>query len=185
MASTSAHVVTAPDARTPLGLDRWIETAGILQRFPEIQNVGFDELVPASQLAAFQARPAREPAAPVRLARPPGLGTGRAPERKREVLLPGGGGNGARSRGIRPAGPELLRARADHDVRPRCRRGQLRARHDRRQNLTRGRDPRLPDRSAPAARWRPGGVRSSAGSGSFSSPTWSSNEPSKGTPTSP
>ena len=73
-------MVTTPDARTPVGLDRWIETADILQRFPEIQNVGFDELVPASQLAAFQAQPARGPAAPVRLARATGLGSGRGPE---------------------------------------------------------------------------------------------------------
>ena len=57
-------MVTAPDARTPLGLDRWIETAGILQRFPEIQNIGFDELVPASQLAAFQAHRHANPLRP-------------------------------------------------------------------------------------------------------------------------
>ncbi len=79
VASTSAHVVTTPNARTPIGLDRWIETSEIMQRFPEIQNVGFDELVPASQLAAFQARRHANPLRPFGSHGPPGLGTGRAP----------------------------------------------------------------------------------------------------------
>jgi diguanylate cyclase (GGDEF)-like protein len=60
VASTSAHVVTAPNARTPLGLDRWIETSEVMRRFPELQNMGFDVLVPASRLAAFQAHRKRE-----------------------------------------------------------------------------------------------------------------------------
>jgi diguanylate cyclase (GGDEF)-like protein len=60
VASTSAHVVTDPAARTPLGLDRWIETSETLHRFPEVQNIGLNVLVPASKLAAFQATRARD-----------------------------------------------------------------------------------------------------------------------------
>jgi len=60
VASTSAHVVTAPNARTPLGLDRWIEASEVMRRFPELENMGFNVLVPASRLAAFQAHRAKE-----------------------------------------------------------------------------------------------------------------------------
>lgn len=60
VASTSAHVVTDPAARTPVGLDRWIETSETLKRFPEVQNMGLNVLVPASRLAAFQAARARD-----------------------------------------------------------------------------------------------------------------------------
>ncbi|HTY95924.1 MAG TPA: sensor domain-containing diguanylate cyclase [Solirubrobacteraceae bacterium] len=79
VANTSAHVVTTPDARTPLGLDRWIETAEIMRRFPEIQNIGFDELVPASQLAAFQARRHADPLRPFGSHGPPAWEAGVVP----------------------------------------------------------------------------------------------------------
>jgi diguanylate cyclase (GGDEF)-like protein len=80
--NTSAHVVTTPNARTPFGLDRWIESADILQRFPEIQNVGFDELVPASQLAAFQARRHADPLRPFGSHGPPAWEAGVVPSEK-------------------------------------------------------------------------------------------------------
>ena len=149
--NTSAHVVTTPDgtnaARTR-SLDRISRRS--LQRFPEIQNVGFTDAgarVTAGGLpgAAGDADPLR----PFGSNGPPAWEAGIVPA-KSQVLLPGRGGDGARSRGLRSAGPELLRPRADHDVRPRRGRGQLRARHGRRKNLTRGRDPGLQDGPPPS-----------------------------------
>src|SRR4029077_6174550 len=63
--STSAHVATTPQAQRPREFDRWIEASEAIRRFPEIQNVGFDLLVPASQLAAFKARQAKDPIRPL------------------------------------------------------------------------------------------------------------------------
>jgi diguanylate cyclase (GGDEF)-like protein len=68
--STSAHLVTSPQARSPREFDRWIETSEAIRRFPELQNVGFDVLVPASQLAAFKARQAKDPIRPFGAQRP-------------------------------------------------------------------------------------------------------------------
>ncbi len=61
---TSAHVVTSPAARTPVAFDRWIESVEAMRRFPELENTGFDVLVPASRLAAFKARQAKDPIRP-------------------------------------------------------------------------------------------------------------------------
>src|SRR4029077_15330281 len=55
---------TTPQAQRPREFDRWIEASEAIRRFPEIQNVGFDLLVPASQLAAFKARQAKDPIRP-------------------------------------------------------------------------------------------------------------------------
>ncbi len=62
--STSAYVATSQAARTPVVFDRWIESVEALRRFPELENVGFTVLVPASRLAAFKARQAKDPVRP-------------------------------------------------------------------------------------------------------------------------
>jgi diguanylate cyclase (GGDEF)-like protein len=62
--STSAHVVTSPQARRPREFDRWIEAVDAMPRFPELQNIGFTVLVPASRLAAFKAERAKDPVRP-------------------------------------------------------------------------------------------------------------------------
>ncbi|HTQ69810.1 MAG TPA: sensor domain-containing diguanylate cyclase [Solirubrobacteraceae bacterium] len=62
--STSAYVATSPTARTPARFDRWIEGVEAMKRFPELENVGFTVLVPASRLAAFKAREAKDPVRP-------------------------------------------------------------------------------------------------------------------------
>jgi diguanylate cyclase (GGDEF)-like protein len=62
--STRAHVVTSSAARTPVEFDRWIESAEALRRFPELENIGFTVLVPASRLAAFKAHQAKDPIRP-------------------------------------------------------------------------------------------------------------------------
>jgi diguanylate cyclase (GGDEF)-like protein len=62
--NTSAHVVTSPLARTPVEFDRWIESAEALRRFPELENIGFTVLVPASRLAAFKALQTKDPVRP-------------------------------------------------------------------------------------------------------------------------
>jgi diguanylate cyclase (GGDEF)-like protein len=62
--STSAHVVTSPQARRPREFDRWIESVEAMPRFPELQNIGFTALVSASRLAAFKAERARDPVRP-------------------------------------------------------------------------------------------------------------------------
>lgn len=80
VASTSAHVVTAPGARTPVGLDRWIETSEVMRRFPELQNMGFDVLVPSSQLAAFEAQRTRQPIRPFGSKGPPAFEAGVLPD---------------------------------------------------------------------------------------------------------
>ncbi|HME03070.1 MAG TPA: sensor domain-containing diguanylate cyclase [Solirubrobacteraceae bacterium] len=61
---TSAHVVTSPAARSPVAFDRWIESVEGMRRFPELENVGLDVLVPASRLATFKARQAEDPIRP-------------------------------------------------------------------------------------------------------------------------
>jgi hypothetical protein len=62
--STSAHVVTSPQAHTPTQFDRWIESVEAFRRYPELENIGFTVLVPASRLAAFKAQLAKDPIRP-------------------------------------------------------------------------------------------------------------------------
>jgi diguanylate cyclase (GGDEF)-like protein len=62
--STSAHVVTSRQARSPLGFDRWLESVEAMRRFPELENIGLTMLVPASQLAKFQGRMLKDPIRP-------------------------------------------------------------------------------------------------------------------------
>jgi diguanylate cyclase (GGDEF)-like protein len=62
--STGAHLVTSSAARGPVEFDRWVESAEAMRRFPELQNIGFDLLVPASRLAAFKAHQVKDPIRP-------------------------------------------------------------------------------------------------------------------------
>ena len=62
--STKAHVVTTAQARKPREFDRWIESSEAMRRFPELQNIGFTVLVPASRLAAFKAEKSKDPVRP-------------------------------------------------------------------------------------------------------------------------
>ncbi len=62
--STSSYVVTSAAARTPVAFDRWIESVGAMKHFPELENIGFTTLVPASRLAAFKAHEAKDPVRP-------------------------------------------------------------------------------------------------------------------------
>lgn len=62
--------------------DRWAQSVRALQRYPELQNLGFVELVPAAHLAAFQAAMVAHPVQP--------FGPGSLPmENNVEVLPPG------------------------------------------------------------------------------------------------
>ena len=79
--SASAFVSANPHAG-PRSFDRWVETVHAMQRYPELQNVGLIELVPASGLAAFEARLAREPVEP--------LGAGRGAAKLPFAVLPAG-----------------------------------------------------------------------------------------------
>jgi diguanylate cyclase (GGDEF)-like protein len=79
--SASAFVTGNPHAST-VGFDRWVESVHALQRYPELQNVGLVALVPASKLAAFEARMAADPIRP--------LGPRSAPPRGSLQILPAG-----------------------------------------------------------------------------------------------
>ena len=59
----SAFVAGNPHA-SAADFDRWAESVHAMQRYPELQNIGLVELVPASQLAAFQARMTADPIRP-------------------------------------------------------------------------------------------------------------------------
>jgi diguanylate cyclase (GGDEF)-like protein len=50
---------------TPASFDHWAESVRAMQRYPELENIGLIELVPASRLAAFEARLARRPVRPL------------------------------------------------------------------------------------------------------------------------
>jgi diguanylate cyclase (GGDEF)-like protein len=62
--SASAFVTGNPNA-SPADFDRWAEAVHAMQRYPELRNVGLVELVPASRLAAFEARLAADPVRPL------------------------------------------------------------------------------------------------------------------------
>jgi len=50
---------------SPLEFDRWAQLVHAFERYPELQNIGLVELVPASQLHAFEARIAASPVEPL------------------------------------------------------------------------------------------------------------------------
>jgi diguanylate cyclase (GGDEF)-like protein len=58
--SASAFVTGNPRA-SAADFDRWAEAVDAMRRYPELQNIGLVELVPASQLRAFEARLAADP----------------------------------------------------------------------------------------------------------------------------
>ena len=81
--STSAHVVTSPQARGPREFDRWVESSDAMRRFPELQNIGFTVLVPASRLAAFKAEKAKDPLRPFGRGGQPAFEAGVLPDENR------------------------------------------------------------------------------------------------------
>jgi diguanylate cyclase (GGDEF)-like protein len=58
--SASAFVTGNPRA-SAADFDRWAEAVDAMRRYPELQNIGLVELVPASQLRAFETRLAADP----------------------------------------------------------------------------------------------------------------------------
>jgi diguanylate cyclase (GGDEF)-like protein len=79
--SASAFFTSNPTA-SPADFDRWMESVHAMSRYPELQNIGLVELVPAPGLAAFKARLA---ANPVRALGPHSVG----PADGLEVVPPG------------------------------------------------------------------------------------------------
>jgi diguanylate cyclase (GGDEF)-like protein len=71
--SASAFFTSNPNA-SPVDFDRWAESVRAMQRYPELQNIGLAVQVPASRLAAFEARLASNPVRPLgpRSVAPPG-----------------------------------------------------------------------------------------------------------------
>jgi diguanylate cyclase (GGDEF)-like protein len=70
--SASAFVASKGDA-SPIGFDKWAGSVRALQRYPELQNIGLVERVPAPGLAAFERRITSDPVRPLGVAsRPPG-----------------------------------------------------------------------------------------------------------------
>jgi diguanylate cyclase (GGDEF)-like protein len=62
--SASAFVTGNPHA-SPAAFDRWVQSVHAMQRYPELRNLGLVELVPASELASFEARLAAAPVRPL------------------------------------------------------------------------------------------------------------------------
>ncbi len=79
--NASAFVAGNPGA-SPGDFDRWAESVRAMQRYPELDNLGLIERVPAAQLRPFLARLARHPMEP--------LGAGRGTPNMPFVLLPPG-----------------------------------------------------------------------------------------------
>jgi diguanylate cyclase (GGDEF)-like protein len=61
--SAGAFVSANPHA-TPAAFDRWAESVRAMQRYPELRNFGFVELVPAARLASFTTRLSAAPVLP-------------------------------------------------------------------------------------------------------------------------
>jgi len=64
LVSASAFVTGNPHA-SPADFDRWARSVRAMERYPELQNIGLVELVPASQLPAFAKRLAADPVRPL------------------------------------------------------------------------------------------------------------------------
>jgi diguanylate cyclase (GGDEF)-like protein len=62
--SASAYVTGNPRG-SAAAFDRWVEAVRALQRYPELQNIGLVNLVPAARLEAFEARMAADPLRPL------------------------------------------------------------------------------------------------------------------------
>jgi diguanylate cyclase (GGDEF)-like protein len=66
----STFIAWNPHA-TPTQFDAWATAVGAMRRYPELQDIGLVQLVPAADLGLFRARAAAEPVEPL------GAGTGR------------------------------------------------------------------------------------------------------------
>ena len=153
--SAGAFVSANPHA-SPAAFDRWAKSVHAMQRYPELRNFGFVELVPASQLAELHDAPVLNAGAPVRAKRA-------APAEPLQILPPGNrpyyclavAGLARNAASYIPAGmdycaiaPTLINARETGL-------SQLRAGPQGRDGLARNPDADLPrrlDPSTPAAR---------------------------------
>ncbi|MGH2865803.1 MAG: putative bifunctional diguanylate cyclase/phosphodiesterase [Solirubrobacteraceae bacterium] len=79
--SASAFISGNPHT-SAADFDRWAQAARAMQRYPELQNIGFVALVPAARLAAFEAQMAAHPVRP--------FGPNSAPLRAEAGVLPAG-----------------------------------------------------------------------------------------------
>ncbi|HEX4188535.1 MAG TPA: EAL domain-containing protein [Solirubrobacteraceae bacterium] len=79
---TASAFVAREGGASPFGFDRWAESVRALQRYPELQNIGLVEQVPASQLAAFERRIIADPVRPLGV-------SSRPPNARFQVLPPG------------------------------------------------------------------------------------------------
>ena len=102
--STSAYVVRSPAARTPVAFDRWIESVEALRRFPELENIGFTVLVPASRLAAFKAHEAKDPIRPFGAQRPGAWEAGVLPSEGRSFYCLAAAGTARSAEAYMPVG---------------------------------------------------------------------------------
>jgi len=62
---SASGFVTGSPAASAADFDRWAESVDAMQRYPELQDFGLVTLVPASQMAAFEARIAANPIRPL------------------------------------------------------------------------------------------------------------------------
>ena len=118
-----------PDA-SPADFDRWAEAAGAaMRRYPELQDIGLVELVPASQLAGFEAlhRGQPDPAPRPELAGAEGRLRRSCPRGAARTTASRSPGSHGR-RDLHARRGRLLRAGAGADRRARLRPGHLRAR---------------------------------------------------------
>ncbi len=61
--TASAYVAWSPNP-TPDEFDRWAQSVHAMERYPELQNIGLVEYVPAAGVPAFEGRMAAQPLAP-------------------------------------------------------------------------------------------------------------------------
>jgi diguanylate cyclase (GGDEF)-like protein len=62
--NAGAFVTGNPHA-SAAGFDRWAESVRVMQRYPELEDIGLVTLVPASRVRAFEARMAHDPLHPL------------------------------------------------------------------------------------------------------------------------
>jgi diguanylate cyclase (GGDEF)-like protein len=62
--NASAFITGNPHA-SPVQFDRWAESVRAMQRYPELHDIGFIELVPARALPAFERKMAQSPLRPI------------------------------------------------------------------------------------------------------------------------
>ena len=78
--SASAFVASHPHV-SPAAFDRWVESVHAIQRYPELENIGLVNFVPAASLAAFQAAMGAHPLRP--------FGRGSVGPRESGIVPPG------------------------------------------------------------------------------------------------